>query len=225
MPAGLEIYNDAGTVQLDASSVTHTLVASGAAASGPKQYQFGNSTANITYTGTAPLLAFRPGSGDAALMQTSVSGNTHTWTINCSGAVGTPIEYWIFDMVPLGTLGYGIEIYNEVGSLVYATQSKPIRVIDLLQSSTYWGAVGPNVSYPVSKVAALFARQSGRRVWLRQGTTNIFLEQQYTMAVASAAPNNLSFRELLSGQATSSSLQTAITFGASSVVILDVSNY
>lgn len=129
MPAGIQVFNNAGIVQIDQDYLTFGLRQKGTAVcnqviGGPTALRY----AAVTVTGaTAPMIAVHH-NGFLGLYRVSVSGST--WTFYFLGGNGLTFEYFVFDvynaaMAPPG----GLEIFNASGARVFSSQTPPARIV------------------------------------------------------------------------------------------------
>lgn len=128
MPAGLQIFNDAGIIQLDESTLNFVMRQKGTVTCSSLQNTGGVNyyTTTITYTGgTSPMLALAC-TTDVTHSSLVVSGTTWTWTI-LSLTANASVGYWVFD-VAVNAETFGFEIYNSAGQKVFGLTEKPMRI-------------------------------------------------------------------------------------------------
>lgn len=140
MSYGVEFRNEGGIVQIDSSYGNYYLSQSGSPSStaisgtgtGISSLLYPQSWVVITIVGINPLIAFRS-SAKSFLYNVSQSGSNWTFTIATFGAVGTIINYYIYDTypTPAGT-GWGLEVYDSSGAVTFSSERKYLRVIDQL---------------------------------------------------------------------------------------------
>lgn len=132
MTEGVEIFTDTGEVILDHNLKNLFVRAQGTETSVTNTAsQFGGSMVDISYTGSAsslPLCAPYLTTTGVMLWQTNRVGNTWTWTYIVDGAVGTDVDYYIFDQPPASIPAAGLEVYNAAGALTFASYAKPLRI-------------------------------------------------------------------------------------------------
>src|SRR5690606_13350696 len=104
MPAGITIYHNAGTAQIDENYQNLFVVAQGTG-------------------GTIPSAGFTS-SAMVAVQSTSLRRD------KIGGAVPTGVKWWLFDTLPANTPdpGYGFRIFTASGKLVFDAARKPMRL-------------------------------------------------------------------------------------------------
>ena len=162
MPAGVQIFNDSGIVQIDEATLNFVLRQKGTVTCSTLRNTGGINyyeTTIVFSNGFAPLLALAA-TGNVAYSQLSVSGSTWTWTI-LSLTNGASVNYWIFDKEnssPSYSAGDPIfEVWTAAGELAYWLNSKPLRIVGAgagtyasgrvyatIQTANGWGFVETN---------------------------------------------------------------------------------
>lgn len=124
MPAGLEVSNTSGVKMVTQDFKNYHLIETGTfviPAGG--SYTF-------TRTGrTLPILAIRSTAFVGSSNQTLSGGSlSRTFSVPMgSGAV--TVTFWLFDVLASSPANFGLEVYNAVGELTYASGSAPLRVV------------------------------------------------------------------------------------------------
>ncbi|SAK71373.1 hypothetical protein AWB80_03814 [Caballeronia pedi] len=133
---GLQVLNSSGNVQIDSTFKNLALREKGTLTSGgSEQGNTGWYFASVTTAvGTSPIIAFRS-SAKCYLRYSAISGSQITYFFHCQGS-GVAVQYWIFDDPSLATMSgnYGLQVFNNVGSVVFDSRTKYMRVIDTLSS-------------------------------------------------------------------------------------------
>ena len=148
MPAGLEILNDDGAYVLDHNIKNLFLSDSGTETSvADTETQLGTSMVTITASGENPLpFIYSTATDGWMLWQTSKVGSTWTWTFVSDAAVGTDVDYWIFDNAPASVPGAGLEVYDAAGDLTFASWAYPVKIVDVrngdMGQSIAWADAG-----------------------------------------------------------------------------------
>lgn len=168
MAYGVEFRNEGGIVQIDSAYGNYYLSQSGAPAStaisgtgtGVASLLYPQSWVVVTVTGNNPLIAFRS-TEKSFLYNVVQSGTGWTFTIATFGAVGTIINYYIYDTFPVPLASdWGLEIYDASSKVTFSSLRKYLRVVDQL-AGTYnfvdgasnWD--GNSYSYPAGRTYAL----------------------------------------------------------------------
>lgn len=135
MPAGMQVYNDAGVLQVDGQNRHYVMRQKGSGTCNTSQSSGGRTRyyTLITYTGgTAPVIALGNTAG-VSVYHVGVSGSTWTYAI-VSNTNGQTFDYFIFDVGPSASgSGQGMQVFREDGALAYevgggASAAKPLRV-------------------------------------------------------------------------------------------------
>lgn len=160
MPAGFQIVNSSGVVQVDENYVNLGLVAKGTITIPAGGIGGLAAPAQISFTGVSPILCIRPVNTFAFIRSVTKSGSTYAYTVNGgfatsgnSSPLAETFNWYIFDrMSQIGTTNYGIQIYNAAGEITFNSSANPMRV----------AAVGqiPNASLATAP-ATVSASQSG----------------------------------------------------------------
>lgn len=154
MPAGLQVFNNAGIVQIDQDYLCFGLRQKGTAVcnqvlGGPTSRRY----ASVQITdATAPMIAVHL-NGELALYRVSVSGST--WTFFFIGTAGQVFEWYIFDlynaaMAPPG----GLEIFNASGARVFSSQTPAARIVGV---GTSFSGLNPSRKYAACQGATGFS--------------------------------------------------------------------
>lgn len=106
MPAGITVYNDSGTIQIDENYQNLFVVASGTG-------------------GTIPAASNYTSAAMVAVAYTSAA----RYTFGSSVAAG--VKWWVFDTLPVTAAnpGYGLQVWTADGKLAFDTAWKPMRFV------------------------------------------------------------------------------------------------
>ena len=135
MPAGLQIFNESGTIIVSEAFKNYHLIEKGTFVIPAGDSTTGGSF-SFTRTGrTFPVLAIRAsvlvGSSEQVVSGGSLTRAFYT-KINSSS---TTVEFWLFDVLSTPPATFGLEVYNSLGQLTYASGQAPMRVVgDVLMS-------------------------------------------------------------------------------------------
>jgi hypothetical protein len=140
MPAGIQIFNDSGVLQIDETYINYVLISKGTATTNQSSPNYSWSSrpvyyVEITATGrTAPMIALKASQGaEVFVVNGSVSSGTWKWRI-VGGANNVSFDYYIFDVAPVSTDTFGVAIYNAAGDPVFHSSQKPLRVGGVFES-------------------------------------------------------------------------------------------
>src|SRR5690606_32679498 len=106
MPAGIIVYNDSGTIQIDENYQNLFVVASGTG-------------------GTVPS---KSGFSDVAMV---AAQNSATEYVGFGFSVSPTTKWWVLDTLPSNTPdpGYGFRVWTDAGKLAFDATRKPARYI------------------------------------------------------------------------------------------------
>lgn len=170
MPAGLQIINDNGIVQIDGESLNPVLYSKGTTYTTGHGGTFESvpSVADIpipTGLGDPTFLAIRPGASDAYACPMGTSSGNQRFVTNM--AIGSAVEWWLFSRPAVVTsAGFGLDIFGPAGELVYSMGMKPMRIVQLKQFAGTWGETAV-YNGPTGKYAAVFGGYAGGWHWGR----------------------------------------------------------
>jgi hypothetical protein len=225
MPAGLEIINDSGTIQITESRANPVLIQKGTITTVTNTFSGAPSaTSMATFsftrpnTSTYPMLAIRPTGLTGLVGIGPPTSLTWTWTFLSAQAVGTTIEYWLFDFKPTLTSSKLFEIYDSAGTLAFSLAEKPMRIRTVLSGSSP-PVTAQTTTLDTGRVyAGMLVRWSERLLYrsLPNNTT------QSIMSIAGATDGIQVGSFLI---ATLAGDATPTQFGAYQVVVMDVTNY
>lgn len=141
MPAGFQLVNDQGVVQVDENFINLALVAKGAVHIPAGGIGGLLAPPQINYWGVSPILCLRSVSTYAYIRQVTKSGNTYSYVINggFAGAMNdSPLaetfNWYIFDrMSQVPASNAGLQVFNAWGELTFSSASRPMRVATVAQ--------------------------------------------------------------------------------------------
>lgn len=166
MPAGLQVFNDSGTIQVDQDYVSFSLSAKGVCsmtldpALHPQPMYIGS----VTVAGQNPIIAFRPpvqstpGGPAVNLLSRQQSGNQFTFHFRAKHNQPFSLEYWVFDSAGYGIGGgmnFGLQIFKADGTIAFDSGTKPIRVVGVIDLVATNSASAGAVAVPTGKTYAI----------------------------------------------------------------------
>ncbi len=156
MPAGMTVYNDGGTIQVDENyknlrfygraTLSTTSVPNG---DRYRNYQHADFTYTAVYN-QPPMIAIES-SAAGFIFLVSTSGNTFTFRVVFPLQGGsTSFTYWIFDQ-PNGNSSstYGLQVFDDQGRLTFDALMGYAKYIDRISIPSETSGTGGNVSYPI----------------------------------------------------------------------------
>lgn len=181
--AGLQIWNNDDFIQIDANYANYSMVKKGTI-----QTTAGNNDwddrppvgpALITLSnGSNPMLAIKP--RKSTRVQRWKTGNTWYFKLLVDGGDAWNTEplpavpYYIFDKPPTTATpnGYGLQVWNEQGLVVFDSMFKYMRVVDVInQDGTFPYVGGSNRTYKYAgKEVAVITCQQGYYVFQDSGS-------------------------------------------------------
>lgn len=156
MPAGLTVYNDSNTLQVDQNykNLRYYGKATLSTTSVPNGDRYRNyQHADFTYTAVynqPPMIAIESAAAGFIFL-VSNTGNTFTFRVvfPLQGS-STSFTYWIFDQ-PNGTSSstYGLQVFDEQGRLTFDALMGYPKYIDRFVVPSESAGTGGNLSYPI----------------------------------------------------------------------------
>lgn len=128
MPAGLQVFNTSGLVQIDQDHFNFGLRAKGSATcSTPLGGASNKRYASVVITDAVSPIVATHFSGTLGLLQVSVSGST--WTYFFVGPNGQTFEYFVFDTYTAAMGGdFGLEVYDAASARRFSSASPPAKI-------------------------------------------------------------------------------------------------
>ncbi|MBV6853746.1 hypothetical protein P2C08_14090 [Xanthomonas perforans] len=158
MPAGLQIINSNGFIQIDETyrnlhfkrkgTATTNVVAPGVAGNSSVQIQISDVNAMM-------LIAVRC-SSLVSMTSYNINGSTVTVGLVVNARVGATVDWYAFDTAPQAAAAtYGLQVFNASGQIVFDSAHSPMRVVDTYQVN---GSAGNTRTYPAGRsYAAVFS--------------------------------------------------------------------
>jgi hypothetical protein len=135
MAVGLEIYDASGVLQVSSTMFGFFCRKSGTVTSTARVNGNTNpSSLSISITGyTRPIIAFQT---TATVAFSGLSGSTMTFA--SSAAIGTVVQYYIFDISSAMTSapGAGLQVYDATGNLVFTSAQYPMQILARITTTT-----------------------------------------------------------------------------------------
>ena len=137
MPAGLQVFNDSGIVQIDGTYSNLQLTAKGTASTSMQNlsyftqangtFRYNTPYTTVSFTGNTPVFAVS-GDSTVSVVSTSVSGSV--WTVGIITPNGpASFEWYVFDEASSSGGNYGLQVFNDSGVLVFDSSNKYFRQI------------------------------------------------------------------------------------------------
>jgi len=156
---GIQIFNDAHTVQIDDTYFNYQLVAKASLASSASGY-VRQSEVKITVSGLSSLAAIQTDLKHCVASIASVDANTWSMRIVLDAPAGTSIVVYHFAAKPPASTRCGLQIYDSGGKLRFDAASRFLRVQKVL-SGDYRRMLG-EIHLPRGRTyASIFSRWAG----------------------------------------------------------------
>lgn len=169
MPAGIQILNTTGSVQVDETYSNFYLTAKGSVTIADITIASGASTrgAMVTVNGSSPLLAWR--GAPATVQYVSRIGNSWTYTLLSSAANGTAVHWYAFDSCEnyAPSVGHGLQVFRADGKLAFDSTALFLRPKQLITRSVLGGSYGgmpgaaQTYSFPAGRTMSAVNLQPG----------------------------------------------------------------
>lgn len=135
--AGFTVYGDSGIAQVDNTYANLCLVEKGVLTT--NQPLYGQSVTYATIgprTGlVSPIICV--GGSVYARPETFYSATQIGFNISAGGPMGTQVPYYIFDVAPApGAHGFGVQVMNTAGQVIFDASLGPMRVAAFIQNAT-----------------------------------------------------------------------------------------
>jgi hypothetical protein len=145
MPAGLTIYNDSGTVQIDENYKNLAFKEKRAVS---LSHSFGNVYIDVTVAGFVVAMAMQSAHYAPFLLATEFDGTnwTYHWGFTYLG-MGEPTSdtayAFIFDAPSANPDNFGLEVYDDAGGLVYHSGIQALKIVAVQgHTTTFTGTSG-----------------------------------------------------------------------------------
>lgn len=171
MVAGLQVISDSNTLQIDENYSNLRVVHQGTLNVIVRNTVLNdpNPGASLTVIGDFPMLFFGANTSDTAFMVASRTRSGNRWTFTVYAASQTltdgsvaSVPYYIFDSMPVTSPGtFGLQVYNDNGTLVFDSSNKYLRISGVFQPTPF------NISTPLPSPTS-FAMVDAPWVYLRR---------------------------------------------------------
>ncbi|KWC11473.1 hypothetical protein [Burkholderia ubonensis] len=152
MTAGFQAFTDTGVYQIDGSTPNYQMVQTMSADSAVQSLHLANNDVGFEFRISLPSVTFTFAAQAGPMYGVHASGGvgiTH-WSTECNGNVYSltfvteqpcTVRLFLFDQVPPSAGNFGLQVFNERGTLI-ADSSRPfLRVLDVI-SERYDGDAG-----------------------------------------------------------------------------------
>jgi hypothetical protein len=135
MPAGIEIYNTGGIIQISSNTPNWCFIQKITLASNfPNQ--------EITITANSPLIFIKT-ENNILVFPSYKSGTTHKFKIfRAYYTNNQPATLYVFDRIASPTHNVGFEVYGSDGSSCYSADNKPLKISQVFQIPDLGGDAG-----------------------------------------------------------------------------------
>lgn len=137
MPAGFEVINDGGHLQITEAYMSFGLLSKGtvsmtldaAYTASPVR------TGSLTIAATNPICAIGTSSAYVSVYRTSYSAGNWTFYFRCAATSNFSLNYWLFDNsnVVMSTItdNFGVQVFRSDGTTAFHSSMKPLKVVDI----------------------------------------------------------------------------------------------
>lgn len=209
MPAGMQVYNDDGVLQIDENTLNFVMTGKGSSTCNTLlQSGWNTYYRDIVVTGVAPMLALQ---GSTAVGIASVTVSGFTWTFRVVGATGAAFDYFIFDLA-IGTYSTaGLQVFTAAGVLAYHTDALPMRVVDFVDRQADY-----TYDYTSGRSYATIQSAPGTGIYYDSGT------YEQTIAASFVDDHHVHIQDFISrtGAGGGGDYYTQVWF-----TVIDVTNY
>lgn len=159
MAAGLQVFNDAGVLQIDQDYRNYQLRSKGTGTCSTSWNTGGvqkwRTTVTVT-SATAPIVFIRPNS-TAFICQWGASVSGSTWAFEFySTTQNAAFDWYAFDVTVSGTLpNFGLEVFNASGQRVFHSSIPPLKVVNVRAAGS------GNLTIPSGRTYAALQTTSG----------------------------------------------------------------
>lgn len=159
MPAGIQVFNDAGIFQIDSEYTNfrltgvQTLNFPGPGGAPPELFA---GVVSTIITGNTPLVAVRSSVFCSIAMIRQFSPTSFLVRAAAVDTAPGSVTLYIFDQSPPTPGNCGLQVWNGSGTQVYDSNDKSLRVVDLYkQGNVFFPSGVASRSYPGRKVAVV----------------------------------------------------------------------
>lgn len=224
MPAGITIWNDSNAVQITDARPNPVLIQKGAITTTTNTISgapLATSMATFSYTRPStdsyPIMAIRPSDFTALIGVGPPSSLSWSWIFLSTQAVGTTIDYWLFDAKSVLTSSQLFEIYDTSGNITFSLAEKPMRIRSV--NTGTFGAIATTFTFDAGRTyATMLTRWTERLLYRAINNTT----QQFGFGVAGVTSG---VRYGSVPFSTVSGDTTPTIFGAYQMVVIDVTGY
>lgn len=162
MPAGLTIYNDSGTVQIDESYKNLAFKERRAIV---LSHSFGRAIVDVVVAGPNIVMAMQSGQYAPTLINTDFDGTnwTYRWGFEYDGTFspGDTAYAYIFDVAQASSDTCGLEVYDASSVLVYNSNVRPLKIVSVQAHATPYTGTSGRVYVPLISEISVYTVISG----------------------------------------------------------------
>ncbi|MHA6196818.1 hypothetical protein ACX3YG_20910 [Pseudomonas wadenswilerensis] len=128
MSVGLEVLNGNDRVLIDSKYKNHFLRQKVTVSTAKPTYNWIGSVARVTITdAVCPIVLWRSAAG-FGFYSLTWQGSNAIASLHTPSGPGTSVTFYVFDTGVPSHSGYGLQVYNDQGELVYDALAKPLRI-------------------------------------------------------------------------------------------------
>lgn len=135
MPAGIQIFNDAGTIQIDSTWSNYALVDKRTILSARAGWG-GNDVSGAVHSTSSPGdIVFASSPGEILPIGLSQSSGVRSYRVGTGTAQGVPVEFLTFRRQPPRDSLFGMQVFDENGVLIFDAVDKRCRIAGVLPAA------------------------------------------------------------------------------------------
>lgn len=156
MPAGLQVINDFGTIQIDSEWQNYALVDVQTVTSVQNAQLFpGAFFRGSIYTNSFESdLVFAHCASPFSIVGTSYVNSQRRVGVATRNTVGIPVTFYSFRKQPIQASTFGLQVFNAAGELTFDAASKFAKIVRVLSASQVFNGSG-TISLPANRKYAV----------------------------------------------------------------------
>lgn len=132
MPVGIQVFNDAGTVQIDSTWRNYSLVSVTTLTSSNNAWGETNYAGVIFQTSNAADLVFCYCTSQFFPVCFVQQNGQRAYRVGTGAATGVAVTFYVFRQQTPTSAGFGLQVYNEAGQLTFDSSNQICRIVGSL---------------------------------------------------------------------------------------------